>query len=78
MANRKFMTGPQYIEAVETSGFNLRSFGIFMRLGANTSYRYAYKHSRIPGPTADLLRLLAAGKITTKEIEAIRIKHENK
>lgn len=69
----KFMTGKEYYDITFGLGKNLRSMGMFLRIGQRTSYRYAYDESvKIPGPTADLLRLLKANKVTFEQIEKVR------
>lgn len=67
------MTNEEYCEIVFALGKNLQSMGKFLRLGQRTTYRYAYDPTaKIPSPTADLLRLLKAGRITFEQIEKVR------
>lgn len=67
-----YMTNEEYVELTFELGKNLRSMGIFLRIGQRTSYRYAHEGVKIPGPTADLLRLLKANKVTFDQIEKVR------
>lgn len=71
----KFMTGEEYVEIVFALGENLQSVGRRLRLSQRSTYRYAYDPAvKIPGPTADILRLLKAGVITFEQIEKVRPK----
>jgi DNA-binding transcriptional regulator YiaG len=66
------MTANQFRAAL--GRLNLSQVGAARLLGANdrTVRRWASGERSIPGDVAILLRLLTAGKISTKDIEAAR------
>lgn len=73
MATNEPMSGQEYHDITFALDKNLRSMGLFLRINPRTSYRYAYEEGmEIPGPIADLLRLLQAGVVTFEQIEKLR------
>ena len=64
------MTANQYRAALAKLGLSQREAGRLLEVDERTSRRWALDERPIPQMAAILLRLLAAGKITVKDIEA--------
>lgn len=64
------MTANQYRAAVRKLGFSQEGIAPVLGIGKRTSQGYALGESSIPPATAIVLRLLMAGKITIRDIEA--------
>lgn len=71
-----YMTGDEYRRIIAKLGYNISTFGKFMRFGVRTSFRYADDGAGITSPLADLMRAMAAGKVTPAQLEALRLKNE--
>lgn len=64
------MTANQYRAALAKLGLSQREAGRLLEVDERTSRRWALDERAIPQMAAILLRLLVAGKVTVKDIEA--------
>ena len=64
------MAADEYREIIGKLGMSQEGAGEWLKIGKRTSQGYALGEYKVPGPMAILLRLLAAGKISVKDIEA--------
>lgn len=66
------MTANQYRASLKRLGLSQVGAAPYLGIGRRTSQGYALAESEVHGAVAILLRLLIAGKITTKDIEIAR------
>ena len=64
------MTANQYRATYKKLGYSQEGVAELLGIGKRTSQGYALDEYPVPGPMAILLRLLVAGKISVKDIEA--------
>lgn len=64
------MTANQFRAALAKLDLSQLAAGRLLGIGPRTPRRYANGETDIPEPTAILMRLLLAGKITQRDIEA--------
>lgn len=68
------MEPDEYRQVIAKLGFSQEGLAEWLKIGKRTSQGYALGEYPVPGPTAIVLRLLVAGKVTVGEIEAARDK----
>ncbi len=64
------MTANQFRAALDKIGISQLGAARLFQTGERTPRRWASGEAAVPPPVAIMLRLLIAGKITTKDIEA--------
>lgn len=64
------MTAKQYQAAIDRLGLSQVAAAELLGLDPRTSRRYALGEIAVPAPTAKLLRLLLAGKISAEDVRA--------
>lgn len=70
---KPFMTSDELRKLIDKAGFpSISEYQRFSQISPKTVFRYLSDGSKIPAPAADLLRLIAAGKVTRKQIEDLR------
>lgn len=65
------MSPNEYREALTTLNLSQESAAAPLGIGKRTSQGYALGETVIPGPTAILLRLLVAGKLSIEDVERV-------
>ena len=65
------MSPKEYRKALAALNLSQESAAAPLGIGKRTSQGYALGETVIPGPTAILLRLLVAGKITIEDVEHV-------
>lgn len=67
---RRTMEPDEFRQALAELNLSQHALGKWFKIGKRTSQGYALGERPVPGPTAILLRLMMAGKVSTKDIEA--------
>lgn len=65
------MTANQFRAALEKTGLSQLEAARILNANERTVRRWAIGERTVPKPVAIMLRLMIAGKITTKDIEAV-------
>jgi hypothetical protein len=65
------VTGPEFRSVLSETGLTMYSAAKFLGVNRMTPYRYGTGRHPVPGPTAKLLRLMRALRLSPIEVDAL-------